>query len=93
MFPHTLDSHWVGYIYLGPELTFTEQFKDKEDALSELLCLKKRTNFDSVKTMEDEGMYPERSLIIEEKYKASDRTNGLYTKLNCKDGDVSDSPA
>jgi hypothetical protein len=39
--------------------------------------------------MEDEGFYSERAIIIEEKYQQSGRTNGLYTGLMLKDGEIS----
>jgi hypothetical protein len=38
-----------------------------------------------IETVEGEGYYPERAKVIEEKYQASGRTNGLYTGLNMKD--------
>ena len=38
-----------------------------------------------------EGVYPERATIIEEKYQASGRNNGLYTGLNLINGTIPDS--
>jgi hypothetical protein len=40
--------------------------------------------------MECEGYFPERTIIMEEKYQQSGRTNGLYTGLNMEDGTISD---
>jgi len=42
-----------------------------------------------IKTVEDEGFYPERAIIMEEKYQESGRDNGLYTGLGMQDGKVS----
>jgi hypothetical protein len=39
--------------------------------------------------MVDEGFYPERAIIMEEKYQQSGRTNGLYTGLMSEDGQIS----
>jgi predicted secreted acid phosphatase len=43
----------------------------------------------ATETMECEGFYPERAIIIEEKYQQSGRTNGLFTGLMTKDGEIS----
>ena len=45
-------------------------------------------SYELIETKEMEGMYPERATIVEEKYQASGRTNGLYTGLNMCDGQV-----
>jgi hypothetical protein len=42
-----------------------------------------------IQTVEGEGYYPHRAIIMEEKYQKSGRTNGLYTGLNMEDGKVS----
>lgn len=59
------------------------------EATLELRCLEKRINYELIETVEGEGFYPERAIIMEEKYQESGRTNGLYTGLNMKDGQVS----
>lgn len=69
---------------------YTEFFDDKEEAKLELRCLEKRLSFETIETVEGEGYYPERSIIIEEMYQKSGRTNGLYTGLCVKDGTVPD---
>jgi len=71
----------------------TEWFEDKEDALLELRCLEKQLSYELIKTTRCEGFYPERARIIEEKYQASGRTNGLYTGLNVSDVEVSNNPS
>lgn len=60
------------------------------EASLELRCLEKRLNYELIATMEGEGFYPERAIIMEEKYQQSGRTNGLYTGLCLNDGQVSD---
>jgi len=38
-------------------------------------------SFELVNTVENEGVYPQRAILIEEAYQESGRTNGLYTGL------------
>jgi hypothetical protein len=59
------------------------------EASLELRCLEKRISYELIKTMEGEGFYPHRAIIMEEKYQESGRTNGLYTGLNMQDGEIS----
>jgi hypothetical protein len=66
----------------------TPYFSTKEEAELELRCLEKTMSYELIETLEMEGMYPERATIMEDKYQASGRTNGLYTGLNMRDGDV-----
>lgn len=80
---------YAGYITLEGKAYVTEWFEDKEDALLELRCLEKQLSYELVKTTRCEGFYPERATIIEEKYQASGRTNGLYTGLMTEDVEVS----
>jgi hypothetical protein len=51
------------------------------EAELELRCLEKRLSYELIKTVEDEGSYPERVIAIENLYQQSGRTNGLYTGL------------
>lgn len=71
---------------IGGENHYTEVYNNQEEAELELRCLEKRLSFESIKTMQDEGYYPERAIKIEELYKQSGRTNGLYSGLNITDG-------
>jgi len=52
--------------------------------------MEKRCSFEMIETTEGEGYFPERAIIIEEKYQKSGRTNGLYTGLSIENGSVSD---
>lgn len=72
---------YAGHVYIGGTSHWTKWFDDKEEAALELRCLEKRLSFETIETVEGEGMYPERAQIMEEKYQASGRTDGLYTGL------------
>lgn len=92
---HTVPSCWhlpnpkyAGHVRIGPDNHFTEWFSTKEEADLERRCLEKRLSYELIETMEGEGCYPERAKLIEEKYQASGRTNGIYTGLNMEDGAV-----
>jgi hypothetical protein len=85
---HLKEKKYYGHICIGGENHYTEIFDDEEEAMLELRCLEKRLSFETIKTVQDEGYYPDRSIIIEEMYQQSGRTNGLYTGLNVKDGSV-----
>ena len=86
---HLIERSYYGHICIGGENYYTDVFKDKEEAELELRCLEKRLSFETIETVQNEGYYPERSIMIEEMYQQSGRTNGLYTGLNLKDGPVS----
>jgi hypothetical protein len=57
--------------------------------LQSYAALEKRISYELIKTIEGEGFYPHRAIIMEEKYQESGRTNGLYTGLNMQDGEIS----
>jgi hypothetical protein len=86
---HVTNPKYAGHIRIGPENHFTPWFDTRNEAELELRCLEKRLSYELVETVEDEGCYPERAKLIEEKYQASGRTNSLYTDLNTEDGAVS----
>lgn len=90
---HLNDRKYAGFIRLGGDNYWTNFFDTKDEALLELRCLEKSLSYELIETMEGEGVYPERAIIMEQKYQESGRTNGLYTGLNTEDGQVSiDSP-
>ncbi len=66
---------------LGSDNHYTPFYDTLEEALLELRCLEKRLSYETVETIEMEGYYPQRAILIEEKYQASGRTNGLYSGL------------
>ena len=47
-------------------------------------------NYELIDTMADEGFYPERSIMNEEKYQQSGRTNGLFNGLMHENGEIPD---
>jgi hypothetical protein len=87
---HLTERQYAGCVQIGPTLTYTKWFDSAWEAALELRCLEKRLSYELVKTVECEGYFPERAIIMEEKYQQSGRTNGLYTGLHVKDGTISD---
>lgn len=85
---HLKEKQYAGFIYIGPDAHITSWFETKEEAELELRCLEKTLSYELIETVEMEGFYPERARIMEEKYQASGRTNGLYTGLNMSDGEI-----
>lgn len=69
-------------VLIGGTQHITPYFDTIEEAKDELRCLEKRLGYELIETVEGEGFYPERAILIEEKYQKSGRTNGLYTGLN-----------
>lgn len=86
---HLKDKKYLGHVQIGSDNYYTEHYDSKQEAALELRCLEKRLSYELVETMESEGFYPERAIIMEQKYQESGRTNGLYTGLNTEDGAVS----
>lgn len=84
---------YVGHVQIGSENYYTDCYNTEEEAELELRCLEKRLSYELIQTTRMEGYYPERATIMEEKYQASGRTNGLYTGLNMRDVEVSDNPS
>ena len=78
---HQPNPKYAGHIRIGPENHFTPWFDSRGEAELELRCLEKRLSYELIKTVEDEGCYPERTIAIENLYQQSGRTNGLYTGL------------
>lgn len=78
-------------IVLGGETHWGDEWQDNlAEAESDLRCMINNLDYAATKTMQCEGFYPERAIIIEEKYQKSGRTNGLYTGLNIANGSVPD---
>ena len=85
---HRGDFKWIGLVTIGPDNFWTTPSPNKEEVASDLRSLEKQLNYELIETVEMEGVYPERATIIEEKYQASGRTNGLYIGLNLKNGEI-----
>ena len=87
---HLPEKQYAGCVQVGSIGHYTDWFDTADEALLELRCLEKRMSYEMIETMEGEGYFPERAIIMEEKYQQSGRTNGLYTGLNVSDGPLSD---
>jgi hypothetical protein len=75
---------------IGGEMHWGKWQEDFGEADSDLRCMINNLNYDLIDTVEEEGFYPERAIIMEEKYQKSGQTNGLFIGLNEEDGEVSD---
>jgi len=87
---HLPNPLYAGCVRIGGDNYYTPWIDDKEEVMLDLRCLEKSLSFEVIDTVEGEGYFPERAKLMEEKYQASGRTNGLYTGLMTKDGAVSD---
>lgn len=90
---HLPEKSYAGIVVVHGELKQTPWLPTKDEAFLELRCLEKQLSYELIETIEMEGFYPERARIVEEKYQASGRTNGLYTGLNMSDGTLSSNTA
>ena len=86
---HLKEKQYAAFVCIGKDYHVSEWFDSEEEAELERRCLEKQLSYELIETVECEGFYPERARIIEEKYQASGRTNGLYTGLNMSDVQVS----
>jgi len=87
---HLPEKSYYGCVKIGASHHYTNFYPTLDEAVLELRCLEKRLSYEIVKTVEMEGVHPQRAILIEEKYQQSGRTNGLYTGLMTEDGAVSD---
>jgi len=83
---HLADKYYFGCIHIGGDNYYTEYFATIEEAQLELRCLEKRLNYELIETVESEGFYPHRAILMEEMYQQSGRTSGLYTGLYEENG-------
>jgi hypothetical protein len=81
---------YCAFISIGGETYWGSEWQDDiGEAESDLRCMINNLDYVATETMECEGFYPARDIIIVEKYQQSGRTNGLYTGLMTKDGEIS----
>jgi hypothetical protein len=81
---------YCAFISIGGETYWGSEWQDDiGEAESDLRCMINNLDYVATETMECEGFYPERAIIIEEKYQQSGRTNGLYPGLMTTDGEIS----
>lgn len=83
---HLPEKKYAGFVFIDGVNHFTDWVDTEAEASLKLYELKNELNYDLIETMEMEGFYPERAKIIEDRYQASGRTNGLYTGLCTTDG-------
>ena len=86
---HLQEKAYVGCVRIGHKNYYTPYFDNIEEARLELRCLEKQLSYEIYETVEGEGYYPERAILVEELYQKSGRSNGLYSGLNMTDGAVS----
>ena len=85
------EKKYCARVDIGGELTWSAFWRDDfEEAELDLRCMINNLNYELVETMECEGVYPERAIMMKEKYQSSGRTNGLFTGLMTEDVKISD---
>ena len=78
---HLAEKAYYGCVKLGKDNHYTPFFDTIEEALLELRCLEKRLSYETVQTIEMEGYYPQRAILIEDLYQKSGKNDGLYSGL------------
>lgn len=78
---HLPEKAYYGCVKIGSDNHYTGFYDSIDEAILELRCLEKRLSYETVQTIEMEGFYPQRAILIEELYQKSGRDNGLYTGL------------
>ena len=68
-------------IVIDGDTIFGAWWETEEDAASRLNHLEIALDYHNYSTKEEEGVYPERSRMMEELYNKSGRTNSLFTGL------------
>ena len=78
---HLEEKHYAHMEIIGGDVTFGAWCNTKEEAVARLNHLEIATDYHNYPTKEEEGVYPERSRIMEELYNKSGRTNSIFTGL------------
>ena len=76
---HLEEKHYAPMIVIGGDTTFGAWCDTKEEAAARLNHLEIALDYHNYPTKEEEGVYHERSRIMEELYHKSGRTNSLVT--------------
>ena len=93
---HVSNPDYIGYISIDGDSVYTDVFKTRKEAQEAVNELADSMDFDSIETIEDEGCYPERARIMEERYKELGRDaedhpmHGLFTGIAEEYGKISD---
>ena len=78
---HLDQKSYAPMVVIGGETIFGAWCDTKEEAAARLNHLEIATDFHNYPTKQEEGVYPERSRIMEELYNKSGRTNSIFTGL------------
>jgi hypothetical protein len=78
---HVTNPRYFAWVSIGAEVHYSEPYDTREEADNERRCIEKRLSYELIETMESEGCYPERAVLMETRYQTSGRTNGLYLNL------------
>ena len=90
---HLEEKQYAPMVVIGGDTTFGAWCDTKEEAEARLNHLEIATDYHNYPTKQEEGVYPERSRIMEELYNKSGRTNSIFTGLAEEYGKVpSDNP-
>jgi len=93
---HVDNPDYRGYISIDSDLFYTDCFKTKEEAAFALEKLAYKHSYDTIETLQDEGCYPERAKIMNERYKELGRDakdhpmHGLFTGIAKEYGEIPD---
>ena len=78
---HLEEKQYAPMVVIGADTTFGAWCDTKEEAVARLNHLEIATDYHNYSTKQEEGVYPERSRIMEELYNKSGRTNSIFTGL------------
>ena len=78
---HLNEKQFAPMIVIGEETNFGAWCDTKEEAAARLNHLEIALDYHNYPTKQEEGVYPERSRIMEELYNKSGRTNSIFTGL------------
>ena len=78
---HLTEKSYYGCVKIGSDNHYTPFYDTIEEAVLELRCLEKRLSYETVQTVEMEGYYPQRAILIEELYQKAGKNDGLYSGL------------
>ena len=78
---HLEEKYYAPMVVIGGNTTFGAWCDTKEEAKARLNHLEIATDYHNYPTKQEEGVYPERSRIMEELYNKSGRTNSIFTGL------------
>ena len=78
---HLEEKQYAPMVVIGGDITCGAWCNTKEEAAARLNHLEIATDYHNYPTKQEEGVYPERSRIMEELYNKSGRTNSIFTGL------------